>query len=64
MSLEIDRTEFDEWVKEQAWDRIWAYIDWMREQIVVGQCLRCGHSVQEFVDGVCPNCGYDMKATP
>ena len=47
MSFDIDRKEFDEWVEEQAWDRIWAHLNWLRDQAVDGRCMRCGYCVKE-----------------
>ena len=46
MSFDIDRKEFDEWVEEQAWDRIWAHLNWLRDQAVDGRCMRCGYCVK------------------
>jgi hypothetical protein len=47
MSFDIDRQEFDEWVEEKDWDRIWAHMDWLREQLMGGGCLRCGYYLKE-----------------
>ena len=48
MSWDIDRKEFDEWVKEQDWEAIWALMNWLRDQAVEGRCVRCGYCTKDL----------------
>lgn len=54
MSFDVDREEFDEWIKEQNWEAIWALMNWLRDYAVKGQCVRCGYCAKDLVENQTP----------
>lgn len=61
MSYHIDRKEFDEWVEEKAWDRIWSAYEYAISGEETPPKAACYCSVIDGRQFLCGGCAAKLK---